>query len=260
MSKDPAFPFYAQDFLAGTLYMTNEEIGMYIKLLSKQWTDGKIPKKRVAFLVGISYDKWSKELKEKFIDDGEYLMNERLETERTKREAYKKAQSENGKKGGRPRKNQELQKPIKSQKKPLENESENEDENEVGKETDKGVQGGNQKADELIDYLNHALGKSKGYQKSETNRKKARARIREYGFEMMCKVIDLKLKQSQTAGDWDGVQFPRKYMRPETLFNPTKCQSYVAEVEDIESGQSLKVVSKRDALQEAKQKFKAHGL
>ena len=36
MGKDPAFLFYTSDFLTGTILMSNEEIGIYIKLLCIQ--------------------------------------------------------------------------------------------------------------------------------------------------------------------------------------------------------------------------------
>jgi uncharacterized protein YdaU (DUF1376 family) len=158
MNKAPAFQFYAQDFLTGVMYLTNEEIGIYIKMLAKQWTDGKIPKKRLGFLVGYEWDNLSEELRSKFTDNGEYILNERLEKEREKREKFHEIQSKNGKKGGRPKKNNnetneiadkksqikpnpfKNQKPNQSQKKPLEdgrlktegeNEEEIEDENEI---------------------------------------------------------------------------------------------------------------------------------
>lgn len=105
----PAFQFYAQDFLTGVMYLTNEEIGIYIKMLAKQWTDGKIPKKRLGFLVGINWEDLSEELQEKFADCGDYIINERLEMEREKQFSYRKKQSENGKKGGRPKKNGEIE-------------------------------------------------------------------------------------------------------------------------------------------------------
>jgi uncharacterized protein YdaU (DUF1376 family) len=125
--KPPAFQLYAQDFLTGVMYLTNEEIGIYIKMLCKQWTDDKIPKKRLGFLTGKDWELFSDELKNKFVDMGDYLINTRLEEERLKHENFKKKQSENGKKGGRPLK---YKKPNKSQKKPLEEEIENEIENE----------------------------------------------------------------------------------------------------------------------------------
>ena len=84
MNKAPAFQFYAQDFLTGVTYLTNEEIGMYIKLLSKQWTDDKIPLKRIEFLIGKKWENVSEELQSKFKNDGEFLFNERLEKERKK--------------------------------------------------------------------------------------------------------------------------------------------------------------------------------
>lgn len=102
--SSPTFQFYAQDFLTGCTYLTNEEIGMYIKMLCKQWTDGNIPKKRIGFLLGIEWVSISDELKSKFIDDGDFLINERLEIEREKQRKFKEKQAENGKKGGRPKK------------------------------------------------------------------------------------------------------------------------------------------------------------
>lgn len=82
--KAPAFQFYAQDFLTGCTYLTNEEIGMYIKMLCKQWTDGKIPIKRLEFLIGKPWESLSEDLKNKFDFDGEFLHNKRLENERQK--------------------------------------------------------------------------------------------------------------------------------------------------------------------------------
>ncbi len=86
--KAPAFQLYAQDFLTGVVYLTNEEIGIYIKMLCKQWTDGTIPKKRLGFLVGLEWDSFPDELKEKFKDCGEYLINTRLEVEREKKNKF----------------------------------------------------------------------------------------------------------------------------------------------------------------------------
>ena len=159
MTKAPAFQFYAQDFLTGVIYLTNEEIGIYIKMLAKQWTDGKIPKKRLGFLVGYEWDKLSDELKEKFEDLGDYVLNERLEKEREKRLKFSDKQAENGKKGGRPKKNKKRkdaentdeetqtkpnpfknQNPNESQKKPLEDEVEDRSKKKEDKK-EKGVIG-----------------------------------------------------------------------------------------------------------------------
>jgi len=42
VAKNPAFQFYANDFLADTAEWTNEEVGAYIRLLSLQWINGSI--------------------------------------------------------------------------------------------------------------------------------------------------------------------------------------------------------------------------
>lgn len=140
MAKDPTFPMYAQDFIVGSLMLTNEERGMYITCLCFQWNNAdRIPKKRLGFLVGSDWDTWSDELKEKFLDHGEYIVNERLLAEREKREAFKRKQKSNGKKGGRPKKDTKKQKPSQTQKNPLESENEDESENEYPDENTGGL-------------------------------------------------------------------------------------------------------------------------
>ena len=42
-TKAPAFQFYAQDFLTGTLHLTMEERGLYITILALQWSKVSIP-------------------------------------------------------------------------------------------------------------------------------------------------------------------------------------------------------------------------
>jgi len=128
--KAPSFQFYAQDFLTGIMYLTNEEIGIYIKMLAKQWTDEKIPKKRLGLFVGYEWEKLSEELKSKFKDCGEYVVNERLEAERNKKIKFLEKQIINGQKGGRPKKNSKSNNPSLTQKKPLEEEDEYEEEKE----------------------------------------------------------------------------------------------------------------------------------
>ena len=43
--KDPAFLFYSSDFLSGTMLMSDEEIGQYIKLLCLQHQKGHLKEK-----------------------------------------------------------------------------------------------------------------------------------------------------------------------------------------------------------------------
>jgi len=111
--KAPAFQFYAQDFLTGCAYLTNDEIGMYVKMICKQWTDGKIPVKRLEFLIGTKWENLSDELKEKFVFDGEFLHNKRLEIEREKQ----KEKSETAKKNADKRWKKTSAKPVIKEKK-----------------------------------------------------------------------------------------------------------------------------------------------
>jgi uncharacterized protein YdaU (DUF1376 family) len=82
MSKDPCFPFYTQDFIVGTLYMTDEECGKYIKLLCSQHQHGGF----------IEHDIFeptvgsSKLLRSKFIETPEGFYNPRLMGEMEKRQ------------------------------------------------------------------------------------------------------------------------------------------------------------------------------
>ena len=140
--KDPAFPMYAADFIMGTMCMSFEDIGRYTKLLCYQWDKGRIPKKRLGLLVGIEWVNFGDDLREKFIDSGMEIFNERLENVREKRAKFKEKQSVNGSKGGRPKKESpidsnlsEYKNPNKSQTKAKQNPNksllENENENEI---------------------------------------------------------------------------------------------------------------------------------
>jgi uncharacterized phage protein (TIGR02220 family) len=76
-------------------------------------------------------------------------------------------------------------------------------------------------ADLVIDYLNEQAGKQ--YRHSETSRKPIRARIDEgYTVEDCRTVVDTKVSQ------WQGTDMD-KFLRPETLFRPSKFESYLNE-------------------------------
>ena len=90
MSKDPAFLFYSADFIVGTLMMTNEQIGQYIKLLCLQHQQGHLAEDNI---LAFTQTKDSPVF-QKFIKDpeGRYY-NQRLEEESSKRKAYCKSRS-----------------------------------------------------------------------------------------------------------------------------------------------------------------------
>lgn len=93
--KDPAFLFYSSDFLSGTLLMTDEQIGQYIKLLCLQHQKGHLKEKDMLNICK-TYDEdiFSKFLKD---EEGNYY-NERLENEANKRKAYSESRRNNRRK------------------------------------------------------------------------------------------------------------------------------------------------------------------
>lgn len=74
MAKDPAFLFYASDFLTGTMFMSNEQVGIYIRLLCSQHQHGGLIDK-ISFnsLVGDNLI-----LRSKFTETESGFYNERL--------------------------------------------------------------------------------------------------------------------------------------------------------------------------------------
>ncbi len=113
MAKDPAFLFYTSDFLTGTLTMTDEQVGKYIRLLCLQHQKGELNEKDMLFICK-SHDE---DIFAKFKNiDGKYF-NERLREESIKRIKYSES-----------RRNNKLKKNISSTYvKHMENENENED-------------------------------------------------------------------------------------------------------------------------------------
>lgn len=102
MSKSPAFQFYSSDFLVDTLGWSIEELGIYIRLLLYQWSNGSIPtdKKMLARIAGCSYKKFndnSKNVLTKFLPcegqkDASKLQNLRLEKTRQMQLKYSESQ------------------------------------------------------------------------------------------------------------------------------------------------------------------------
>jgi hypothetical protein len=105
MIKDPAFLFYSQDFLVGTLTMPFEDKGKYITILCYMHQNGPISDETIRLLVG----NVSVSLMSKFsqCDDGLWY-NKRLDIEVKKRTKFTESRKNNGAKGGRPPKNQSI--------------------------------------------------------------------------------------------------------------------------------------------------------
>lgn len=76
---------------------------------------------------------------------------------------------------------------------------------------------------DIINYLNEKAGTR--FKPIEGNTKFIKARLKDYTEEDLKSVIDKKVKE------WKGTDF-QKYLRPETLFNATKFESYVNGLEN----------------------------
>lgn len=84
MSKDPAVLFYTSDFLTGTLTMTDEHIGMYIKLLCLQHQKGRLTKQDMLYVCKT----YVEDVFIKFTEENGLYWNERMEIESAKRKAF----------------------------------------------------------------------------------------------------------------------------------------------------------------------------
>lgn len=123
---DVFMPLYCRDFLASTLGWSAEEKGHYLTLLMVQWDRGGLPADR-AKLERISpglADCWEL-IEEKFpvCSDGN-RRNGRMEAHRDKCVELKRRRAEAGKRGGRPRSDEEPEKQTESKTKANEKQNE----------------------------------------------------------------------------------------------------------------------------------------
>lgn len=104
--SSPAFQFYAQDFLVGTMTMSAAARGCYISMLAFSWVNGPIPDTPKALTLAMCWGEcdgpfktlWS-EIKPKWSKDASGWTNGRLEAVRAAQEQYRQEQSERGKMG-----------------------------------------------------------------------------------------------------------------------------------------------------------------
>ena len=123
MSKDPAFLFYTSDFLTGTSFLTNEQIGKYIRLLCHQHQNGHLKEKDM-LKICLTYDEDVFEKFEK--DENGLFFNLRLDEEIHKRKAYSESRRNNRKK--KEVKEKDMLIISKTYDEHMENENENENE------------------------------------------------------------------------------------------------------------------------------------
>ena len=83
-NKDPAFMFYPSDFMIGTFFMSDEEVGKYIRMLCIQHQQGRLSAEEMDLMCGNS-----SKIRAKFVtDENGMYYNERLDEEIAKRRAF----------------------------------------------------------------------------------------------------------------------------------------------------------------------------
>ncbi len=210
MAKDPAFLFYYQDFLVGTDYMTNEQIGAYIKCLCHQAHRGQISKEHMLDICKTS--DIQNAIIDKFETDGNgFLFNQRLKDVVEKRKLFTESRRQNRAK--RTTVGSHVNNTSKTSVSHMENENENKDK----------TKDGNENVKIIIEHLNNQTGQSY----KTTTRKtidciKAR-HLEGFTVQDFIKVIDKKVKE------W--INDPEKciYLRPETLFG-SKFEGYLQQI------------------------------
>lgn len=96
MGRDPAVLFYFQDFLVGTEFMTDDEVGKYIRILCHQADKGALSECQLKRICGGKIpDAILEKLKKN--GDGKYYQ-ERMKLEKEKREKHIEHQRENANK------------------------------------------------------------------------------------------------------------------------------------------------------------------
>jgi uncharacterized phage protein (TIGR02220 family) len=231
MAKDPAVLFYTSDFLSGTIFMRNDQVGKYIKLLCMQHQQGHLKEEDMLEMCG-SYDE---RIFSKFVKDENGLYyNVRMEEETLKRKKYSESRSNNRKGNKNQHMNEHMSQDmiedmsehmyehIEQHMTPhMENENINENINK-----DINI------IKNIVAYLNNKLNAKYRYT-TQSIQKHIKARLNEgFVYEDFVTVIDKKYDA------WHNTEMAM-YLRPETLFG-TKFQSYLNEkgAQDAEFGGS----------------------
>ncbi len=89
--KDPAVLFYTSDFLSGTFTMSNEHVGMYIRLLCIQHQKGKLTEKDMLSICKT----YVEDVYCKFKNEDGYFFNERMFNESIRRSKYTESRRKN---------------------------------------------------------------------------------------------------------------------------------------------------------------------
>ena len=125
MANNPAVLFYTSDFLTGTSFLSNKEVGAYIRILSYQHQLGHLDKSKMLAIMFDLNDEEKNNIFAKFLlDKKSKYFNKRMEKEIIARKKYSESRSRN-----RAGKRKDMNNICNSYEKHMENENENENEN-----------------------------------------------------------------------------------------------------------------------------------
>lgn len=202
MAKDPAFLFYSSDFLSGTMLLSDEQVGKYIRLLCLQHQKGHLTEKDMLKICFTHDD----DIFSKFIkDDAGLFYNARLDEEVRKRIAYSDSRRKN-------REKKDMSNICESYVEHMENENEN-----INDTVNKGSKRG---AGREKGPLDRAIANFKEH------RKKLRKPMTEHAIDLFMKKLDVLgktdvekiavIEQSIERG-WTGI-FPLDEKKPQGTF------------------------------------------
>lgn len=92
--KSPAINFYTSDFMTGTIFMNNEEVGAYIRLLCMQHQKGHLNEKDMIKICN-TYEILDSVMTHFKKDEDGLFYNERMDFEKERREKYKESRAKN---------------------------------------------------------------------------------------------------------------------------------------------------------------------
>lgn len=235
MKRMPYFPLYIDDFIGGTVDLSAEEAGQYIRLLCYQWGNGFIPDDP-AKLARIAGSHVGEYVLAKFpVGDGGLRRNERMEDEREKLSARVETGKKNASKRWGKTDREKPQEPElalpngcqtdgNSMANGMANSCIPDPEPEPYPEEEESniLLGGPERladAKEIIDYLNEESGSQFRY--SDSTMTAICARLSEKG---VTKDGILQMIRNKSA-EWKGGEF-EKYLRPSTLFRRSNFENY----------------------------------
>lgn len=98
-------------------------------------------------------------------------------------------------------------------------------------EVDKNIMPCKQDCIDILNYFNSASGR--GFKPIDSNLNPIKSRLNEYSGDELEIMIDFKVKE------WKNDKQMSKYLRPETLFNATKCASYIEQSKLTQNASNL---------------------